>query len=154
MSAKPRQNQFRRFFIMRLPTRRFFNDEEWDDVFRPLWQAERRGMGELMKTDILEKDGNYQLEIDMPGFDKKDISITVDNGYLTVSAKKDESLEKKDEKKNYIRKERRYGECSRSFYVGNIDEKSINASYDKGILNISFPKQSKQLPLKNQIEIK
>ena len=72
-----------------------------------------------MKCDIYEKDGDYHIEIDIPGFDKKDIKVECDNGYLTVTAKKDEEAE--DKTKNYIRRERSYGKYQRSFYIGDMD---------------------------------
>lgn len=73
--------------------------------------------GSLMKTDIKETADSYVLDIDMPGIDKKDIGIELRDGYLTVSAKKEESSEEKGEH-HYLRRERSYGACSRSFYVG------------------------------------
>ena len=104
-----------------------------------------------MKCDIYEKDDKYYIELDAPGFDKKDINIEVKDGYLTVRAHKKEV--NKDEKKNYIRKERYYGEYSRSFALGDVDIENIDAKFENGILNITVPK--KELPEnKKYIEIK
>ncbi len=126
-------------------------DNAFDDFFRPFYDWDR---APGMKTDIQEKDGSYLLEIDMPGYDKKDINVSLEDGYLTVSAKTSKNIEEKGENKSYIRRERCFGSCSRSFYVGDVDQKDISASYDNGILNISFPKSSKQIEKKKNIDIK
>lgn len=91
-----------------------------------------------MKCDIYEKDGDYHIEIDIPGFDKKDIKVECDNGYLTVTAKKDEEVE--DKSKNYIRRERSYGKYQRSFYIGDMDSNEIRAKFKHGMLKIIVPK--------------
>lgn len=104
----------------------------------------------IMKSDIYEKDNNYVIEIDVPGLNKEDITIDYDDGYLTISAVKEEN---KEENNNYIRKERYYGEYKRSFYIGNIDETNIKANYNNGTLNITFPKEEISKDTKKQIEI-
>ena len=91
-----------------------------------------------MKCDIYEKDGDYLIEIDITGFDKKDIKVECDNGYLTVTAKKDEEVE--DKTKNYIRRERSYGKYQRSFYIGDMDSNEIRAKFKHGMLKIIVPK--------------
>ena len=91
-----------------------------------------------MKCDIYEKDGDYHIEIDIPGFDKKDIKVECDNGYLTVTAKKDEEVE--DKTKNYIRRERSFGKYQRSFYIGDMDSNEIRAKFKHGMLKIIVPK--------------
>ena len=104
----------------------------------------------LMKSDIYEKDNNYVIEIDVPGLDKDNIKIDYDDGYLTISATKENTLE---ENSNNIRKERYYGEYKRSFYIGNIDESNIKANYNNGTLNITFPKEEISKDTKKQIPI-
>ena len=104
-----------------------------------------------MKCDIYEKDNKYHIEMDVPGYDKKDINIEVKDGYLTVSASKEQ--EEKDEKKNYIRRERVYGSFSRSFALGDVDIENIDAKFDKGLLTITIPKQE-VVENKKKIEIK
>ena len=91
-----------------------------------------------MRCDIYEKDGDYHIEIDIPGFDKKDIKVECDNGYLTVTAKKEEEVE--DKTKNYIRRERSYGKYQRSFYIGDMDSNEIKAKFKHGMLKIIVPK--------------
>lgn len=102
----------------------------------------------IMKTDITDKDGNYILDIDLPGYNKEDLDIDLDQGYLTISAKHNSTNEEKDEKGNLIREERSFGSCSRSFYIGDqILPEQINAKFDNGVLTLTIPHldQSKQI---------
>jgi HSP20 family molecular chaperone IbpA len=93
-----------------------------------------------MKTDILQLDNGYELHIDVPGFGRDDIRISLDKGYLTIEAKKEEINEEKD--KHYLRRERFTGTTARSFFVGEeISEEDIKAKYDNGILNLFIPKE-------------
>ena len=97
-----------------------------------------------MKTDIKEVGNNYVIEVDLPGYDKDNIQIEMEGGYLKVTAKVDNSNEEKEEGK-YIHKERYYGECSRSFYVGdNVTEEDIKASLKNGILTLTLPKEEQK----------
>lgn len=99
----------------------------------------------LMKTDVKEKDGNYILEIDVPGYSKEDIKIELENGYITVTAEKEENKDEEDKKSRYIHKERFFGKCSRSYYAGdNVKEEDIKATFKNGILKIEFPKEKKE----------
>lgn len=102
------------------------------------------------KCDIFEKDGQYFLELEVPGLNKDNINIELEDEYLTISASKEE--EKEDNSKNYIRKERTFESMQRKFYVGDIDEEKIKADFKDGILNISFPKKDKETN-KKQITI-
>lgn len=100
-----------------------------------------------MKTDVKDVDGNYELSIELPGFNKEDITASLKDGYLTVSAKHEENNDKKDENDKYIRRERRFGSCKRSFFVGDaITEEDIKASYNNGILKLTLPKEKESLP--------
>ena len=137
--------------MMLVPRRRFdlfddfFNDDDFFSKRQP----------SLMKTDIREKKDKYLIDIDLPGFEKENIKLTLNNGYLEISANV-EKEENGDEEK-MVRQERFYGECSRSFYVGDeIEEKDINAEFKNGILKIEIPKkeEEKKLPETKQIEIK
>lgn len=104
-----------------------------------------------MKCDIYEKDGNVYIEMDIPGFKKEDINIEIHKGNLVISAEKSE--EEKTDKK-YLRRERNfYGKYQRSFYLGDVDEENIEATFENGILNISVPKKIKE-ESKKMIEIK
>lgn len=96
----------------------------------------------LMKTDIKETDKGYELAIDLPGFKKEDVKAQLKDGYLTISAARDENRDKKDKKDNYLWKERYYGSTSRSYYVGeNVTEEDIHAKFEDGILRLSVPKK-------------
>lgn len=104
----------------------------------------------IMRTDIYEKDGNFIIEMDLPGFKKEEININLEDKYLIISVSK---KEEKEETSKYIRKERYYGEYKRSFYVGTIKEDSIKANYSDGILQISYPKVQPEKNSKKQITI-
>ena len=95
----------------------------------------------VMKTDIKEHDNNYELLVELPGFTKDNINISMEDGYLTIEANSDTKSEKKEDGK-YVRRERYTGTFSRSFYVGdNITEDDIKASFKNGVLNIAIPKK-------------
>lgn len=96
----------------------------------------------LMKTDIRETDGSFELDIDMPGFSKEDLKAELKEGYLTVSASTSKDKDEKDENGKYIRRERYSGSCSRSFYVGDeVKQEDIKAKFENGILKISVPRK-------------
>lgn len=118
---------------MKIVPRTYWLNNDFDDFVLP-----RR---ETMKADIYEKDGNYNVELDMPGFKKEDIKIEVKEGYLIISAEKKEEREEKDADVNYLCNERRYGKITRSFYLGDLDEKNIKAKFENGTLSIVAPKK-------------
>ncbi len=123
-----------------------------DDVFNDSFFTKRES--NIMKTDIIEKENNYVLRIDLPGYKKEDIKLELNDDYLTVSASATSESDDSNEKENYIHKERFYGKCSRSFYVGNISEEDISASFKDGILSVTFPKENvKNEETKKYIEI-
>ena len=109
----------------------------------------------LMKTDIRETDTSYELDIDLPGFKKDEVSIDLKDGYLTISAAKGLDKDAEDKKGKYIRQERYAGACSRSFYVGeDVEPEEVSAKFEDGILTISVPKAAKkQLPKQTSINI-
>nr|WP_314465794.1 Hsp20/alpha crystallin family protein [uncultured Clostridium sp.] len=99
---------------------------------------------EFMKTDVKEVDNGYELDIDLPGFQKEDIKARLTDGYLTITAARGENKEEKDKDGRYIRRERYSGSMSRSFYVGNaVKEEDIRARFENGILKLSVPKNKK-----------
>jgi len=109
----------------------------------------------LMKTDVKDTENGYEVDIDLPGFKKDEISIELENGYLTVSAAKGLDKDEEDKKGKYIRKERYAGAMQRSFYVGeNLTQEDIKAKYENGILRLSVPKkEAKPVETKKTIAI-
>ena len=136
--------------MMLVPNRDF---ELFDDIFGDSFF--RNSESKMMKTDIREDKDNYVIDIDLPGFDKKNIKIDITDGYLTINAKVNN--EDNDSKKGkYIRKERYYGECSRSFYIGDeVKPENVKANFKNGILTLEVPKVENKgkLPEKKYIEI-
>ena len=128
-----------------------FNDEFWGKK-NPLYGKHAQNM---MKTDIRETDGSYELDVDLPGFKKDEIKVQLKDGYLTLAAAKGLDKDEKDKEGNYIRRERYAGTLSRSFYVGkDITEKDIHGKYENGILRLSVPKkEAKPVETKKTIAI-
>lgn len=119
-------------------------DDFFDDFARPAGRMMNFASPQLsvMKTDVKETKDGYELHIDLPGYKKEDIEAQLKDGYMTIMAKKDSSKEEKDEDKKYIRRERYYGNCSRSFYVGDqVTEEDIRAKFEDGILQVYVPKK-------------
>lgn len=131
--------------------RDLFNDDLFENFFNPVL----RPTASVMKTDIKKVGSDYVLDIDLPGFKKEDIKITLKDEYLTIEATKVRETEDNDEKTKYLRKERYFGTCSRSFYVGEITQEEIQAKYEDGILTVTIPdvnekpeKQPKMISIK------
>ena len=126
-------------------------DDDWMDFpfDRDFWGKKNPLYGKnaknMMKTDIREHDNGYEVDVDLPGFKKDEISLELESGYLTVSAAKGLDKDEKDKKGKYIRRERYAGAMQRSFYVGDtLTQEDIKAKYDNGILSISIPKKDAQ----------
>ena len=120
----------------------FFGDI-WDDFM------DSGRTSSLLKSDVYEDDNNYVIEVDIPGYTKENVSIDYENGYLMVSAVRTSTVENT----KYIRKEKYYGEYKRSFYIGEVDENEISATFYNGVLKIIFPKTSVKQDTKKRIEI-
>ena len=100
----------------------------------------------MMSTDIKENEKEFEMIIDLPGFKKDEVTVELEKGYLTISAEKSletEAAQKETEQKdNYIRRERCFGSCKRSFYVGDVlTVEDIKASFQDGILTLIIPKK-------------
>ncbi len=137
------------------PYERKTNDV-WDP-FRQLDEIEKSFFGTKsvgFNTDIREDGNNYILEADLPGFKKDDINIDVDDGYLTISAKRSSNYEDKDKKGSYVRCERYYGSYSRSFSLDGIDSDNISAELTDGVLKLTLPKLEVVTPKTRRLEIK
>ena len=141
-----------------------FKDDLFDDffdfpTFRDFDRADRKLYGKhangLMKTDVRENEGNYELDIDLPGFKKDEITLTLDNGYLIVGASKTVNEDEKDSKGKMLRQERFSGAMQRSFYVGDtLDENDVKAKFEDGVLSLTFPKEKQpEIPEKKTIMI-
>lgn len=123
-----------------------------EKMYQDFWNNNYSAI-EQFNTDIIEKDDHYLLQAEIPGFDKDEIQISLHEDTLSISAfhKEEKNTDSKD---NYIRKERRYTSFSRSFHVHGIDAKDIDASYNNGILEVTFPKHEVEKPEPKRIEIK
>ncbi|WP_055669953.1 heat shock protein Hsp18 [Desnuesiella massiliensis] len=126
-------------------------DDLFNDFFNENFLSPFNMMENSFGVDLKETDENYLIEADLPGVKKEDINVNFENNHLTISAKRDDSTEEK--KENYVRRERHYGEFKRSFYVDNVDENSINASFNDGVLKLVLPKLNKNKDSKRKIDI-
>mgnify|MGYP004529958563 FL=1 len=115
----------------------------FDNLFDDFFTTDSQGTSSVMKTDIVEKDGNYELSIEMPGVKKEDIQMELKDGYLNVTASHNTNKEDKDKEGRIIRQERVSGSYSRSFYVGNdVRTEDVKASFDNGELIVTVPKEA------------
>jgi len=130
---------------MKIVPRNYYIDDLFDGFFN--------GDENKMKCDIYEKEGNFVLEMDVPGFQKEDIKIECNKGNIIVTAQKENKSEEQDPDKKYLRRERIYGKYERSFYLGDILEDNISASLEDGTLKIVVPKQMER-DTKKYIEVK
>lgn len=129
----------------------FYNPfDELDDM-------QRRFFGETavrdFKTDIRDEGEHYLLEADLPGFRKEDIGVNIEGETLTIRAERSESTDEKDNKGNYIKRERCYGSFSRSFDMTGIRTEDISAAYENGVLKLTLPKKQETLPTSRKLEI-
>jgi len=135
--------------------------DDWFDFpeFPELDRTERKLYGRhadrLMKTDVHEHEDHYEVDIDLPGFAKEEITLELTNGYLTVSAAKGLDKDHNDDKGKLIRQERYAGAMQRSFYVGEgLTEEDVKASFKHGVLSLTIPKKDKKaVPEKKTIAI-
>jgi len=128
----------------------------FDDVFDNGFDVPMFNQEPVLKTDVVEKDGKYIMKTDLPGFAKNDVKVTLENGTLSIHAARHENKDEKDRKGKVLRRERRYGSYSRSFYVGNqVKDSDVNASYKDGVLTIELPakEDKKEIPEKKYIAI-
>ena len=123
--------------------------KNFDDLFNdPFFTSHEN---KVMKTDIKEHDDRYEILVDLPGFNKEDIKMNIEDGYLVINAKTSNEEDNTDKNGKYVRKERYYGECSRSFYIGdNITEEDIKANYKNGTLNVEIPKKEEVEKIKDK----
>ena len=127
-----------------------FFDEAMNELFPFFGYNRRRRTQNYMRTDVKENEKEYVMEVELPGLEKKDIGLSVKDGYLNISVQKSES--EKDENEKYIRRERSFS-CSRSYYIGDVSKEEIRAKYENGILRVSIPKEQPKEPDTDKIEI-
>jgi HSP20 family molecular chaperone IbpA len=125
---------------------------EFDNLEKKLYG---RRAGRMMKTDVREKDENYEVVIDLPGFKKEEITVELNDGYLTINAAKGLDKDENDKKGKLIRQERYAGSMTRSFFIGeNVQKEDVNATYKHGVLKLTIPKKAmEKVPEKNLIAI-
>ena len=136
-----REDDFDRLFNwMNRPISSFFNDVGFT--------------GKAFNVDVKDNGDSYELKAELPGVSKDNINLSYKDNYLTISTTQDESREEKDDKGNYIRRERYSGSMSRSFYIDNVDEAKCQADFKDGILTVNMPKRAvlkddapKQIPI-------
>jgi HSP20 family molecular chaperone IbpA len=142
--------------LMLMPS--IFGESLFDDFFDGFGRSSNGAKGysvpssSVMRTDVKEDSKGFELDIDLPGFKKEDVKAQLKDGYLTISAESSQTNDDKDSDGKYIRRERFFGTCSRSFYVGeDITEEDIKAKFENGILKISVPKkEAKPVEEKNK----
>jgi Molecular chaperone (small heat shock protein) len=141
-----------------------FGENLFDDWFgfpteRDFRNIEKKLYGKnaahVMKTDVTEHDDHFEIAIDLPGFKKEEVTIDLENGYLTVGAAKGVDKDENDKEGKLIRQERYSGAMQRSFYVGeNVTEEDIKAKMEHGVLTLTIPKKEMpKLPEKKTIAI-
>ena len=132
-------------------------DDWFDDFDRQMQHMDRRLYGRNanreMKTDVREKEDGYEIDMDLPGFKKDQVELSLENGYLTVTANKGFDKDEKDKQGRMIRQERYAGSMQRSFYVGdNMTEEDVKAHFEDGVLHLNLPKKdAKKVPEKKTI---
>ena len=130
----------------------FYDDKDMKKAERKLYG--RRGKN-MMKTDVKEKKDSYILEMDLPGFTKDEVKVSLEDGYLTISAAKGlDQDEAEKESGRYIRRERYAGACERTFYVGDtVSQEDIKGEFKHGILKLTIPKKAAAVPERKFISI-
>ena len=121
-------------------------DDAFNSFFKPMFFEEKYN---VMKTDIRESEMAYLMDVEIPGFEKKDITLSIEKGYLTISADKKDCSDKKE---TFLRRERSC-RVSRTYYVGDVNRDLIKAKYESGVLQIEIPKKERGLPSAHTINI-
>ena len=121
----------------------------WDAFDTPFTSTSNLGF----KVDVKDNGTAYELTADLPGLKKEDITLSYENNYLTLSAQREENNDQQDSEGNYIRRERSYGQMSRSFYINGIDKDKATAEFKDGVLKVHLPKLQEQAAPTHQIPI-
>ncbi len=135
-----------------LEKREDFFSQVFDNFFKEDFFAPLTNVSNGFRVDLKEVDDSYLIEADLPGIKKEDIALQYANNYLTIIAKRHDSQDTNQD--NYLRRERRYGEFQRSFYIGNVQEDKADAEFKDGVLTITLPKKDKTIQTSNNIPIR
>lgn len=133
-----------------------FGESLLDDFFNYPFVHEETSTGSLMQTDVKDMDDSYEITMNLPGIKKEDVKAELKDGYLTISASTAANNDEKDSNGRYIRRERRSGSFSRSFYIGSeVTQEEIKAKFENGILTMTVPKKEakQEIPEKRYISI-
>ena len=112
-----------------------------DDFFNDSWPSRRSFARDTFKIDVQENDSDYLIEAELPGVDREEVNIDMNEGRMTISVQREENIN--EENKNYVHKERRFSSMSRSLYLDDAKSDGIKAKLENGVLNIKVPKESK-----------
>ncbi len=127
---------------------KFFDDLDNVWNFEPTFKRQEN-MLKKINTDVKELKDGYEIDMELPGFKKEEVTAELKDGYLTISAEHNDTNDEKDKEGHYIRKERYYGKCQRSFYVGdNVEQEDVKAKFENGILILNVPKKE----IKSEVE--
>lgn len=139
---------------MRLITRNNYNPSSlFDDFFNSF--SSYKKCNTFMSADISKRKGNYEIDIDIPGYTKEDLKVSLEDGYLVVSVDKDKSTTKCEEDScEWIQRERFNGSYSRSFYLGVSNDTSVEATYHSGVLTIVVPIKDENITKTKYVEVK
>ena len=110
-----------------------------------------RAVNTAFNTDVIDNGDSFELDAELPGFKKEDIHLSIENDCLTISAER--KLNKDEKLPNFVKRERFYGTCSRSFDLTGIDVDKISAAYVDGVLKLTLPKESEEVPVSRSIQI-
>lgn len=125
-----------------------------EDFFAPHRREGGYPARNLMKTDVKEVQGGYEMDVELPGCRKEDVNLDLRDGYLTIRAVRNGSHDEKDDNGRFIRQERYSGSCSRSFYVGDIQPGEVSARFEDGILRLTLPQRdARQIEQPSRIAI-
>ena len=125
---------------------------EMEEFARGFWGS--NPVTTAFRTDVEDTGDAFKLEAELPGFDKEDIQIDLDNDTLTISAEHNSDKKEEDKKRNFVKRERYYGSYTRSFDVTGIDVDRIDAAYNNGVLTLTLPKKQENIPVSRRLEIK
>ena len=120
---------------------------EMDEFFN----STMRAVNTAFNTDVIDNGDSFELDAELPGFKKEDIHLSIENDCLTISAER--KLNKDEKLPNFVKRERFYGSCSRSFDLTGIDVDKISAAYVDGVLKLTLPKESEEVPVSRSIQI-